>query len=344
VQFNSLSPGFVVPVATPVPVVVTIFDGCGIPADNSNVVSTFSNGDPPISLLHSGAPGSGQFNGTWLPRNPQSSKVTVTVSANLITPFGATNVTGVGSINGTVGNTGPPFPVIDSGGVVSAISYQGGAPVAIGSYVAIFGQGFSESTTAAASYPLPTSLGGTSVTIGSLPAPVLFVSPGQINVIVSYDTASGAQPLIVSRSGLTSSPSQVTVAAAQPVIISNNQSGRGQGVIVDVNGQIVGPGNAAKAGDVVVVYCSGLGPVSPPVPAGSPTSVPSQTVYPVRFQIGGVDALLSYTGLAGGYAQLYQVNATVPVGVHGDAVPAELLVDVSGTTVRSGSAVTMAVQ
>lgn len=344
VIFVSLSPGFNVPTGIPVAVVVNILDGCGIPADNASVVGTFSNGDPPISFVRSGAPGTGLFSATWLPRNPQSSTVTITVSATLQTPFGATTVIGVGQIGGTIGVTTISSPAINPSGVVSAISFQAGAPVAVGSFVSIFGQVLSEATTAAATIPLPMSLGGTSVMIGGKPMPLLFVSPGQINVIVPYDTGLGAQQVVVLRNGAVSTPVQVAVAAAQPAIISKDQSGKGQGVIVNVNGQIVDAGNRAKAGDIVVVYCSGLGQVNPAVTAGSAPTGLSQTVYPVHFQVGGAEATILYSGLTPGFAQLYQVNATVPAGVHGDAVTAELLVDLGSSTARSGSAITMAVQ
>jgi uncharacterized protein (TIGR03437 family) len=188
------------------------------------------------------------------------------------------------------------------------------------------------------------SLNGTSVVIGGKTMPLLFVSPGQINVIVPYDTALGTQQVVVLRNNSLSTPVQVTVAAAQPAIISMDQSGKGQGVIVNVSGQIVDSSNRAKAGDIVVIYCSGLGQVNPVVNAGSAATGVSQTVYPVHFQVGGMEAGVLYSGLTPGFAQLYQVNATVPAGVHGDAVTAELLVDLGGSTVRSGSAITMAVQ
>jgi uncharacterized protein (TIGR03437 family) len=86
-----------------------------------------------------------------------------------------------------------------------------------------------------------------------------------------------------------------------------------------------------SAGDAIVIYCAGLGPVNPPVTAGSaaPSSPPAMTTNPVTVTIGGKTAQVFFGGLVGGFAGLYQVNAYVPKGTTaGDAVP--LVVTVAG--------------
>jgi len=55
--------------------------------------------------------------------------------------------------------------------------------------------------------------------------------------------------------------------------------------------------------------------------------------------IGGQPAPVSFSGLTPGYPGLYQINAVVPSGVSGDAVP--VVVSVTGQT---SPPVTMAVQ
>ena len=79
-----------------------------------------------------------------------------------------------------------------------------------------------------------------------------------------------------------------------------------------------------SAGDAIVIYCAGLGAVNPPVTAGTaaPSSPPAITTNPVTVTIGGKTAQVFFSGLVGGFAGLYQVNAYVPKGITpGDAVP-----------------------
>jgi uncharacterized protein (TIGR03437 family) len=80
-----------------------------------------------------------------------------------------------------------------------------------------------------------------------------------------------------------------------------------------------------------VIYCAGLGPVSPPVTAGSaaPSSPPAMTTNQATVTIGGKSAQVFFGGLVGGFAGLYQVNAYVPKGITpGNTVP--LVVTVAG--------------
>ena len=58
-------------------------------------------------------------------------------------------------------------------------------------------------------------------------------------------------------------------------------------------------------------------------------SPPATTANPVTVTIGGKSAHVFFSGLVGGFAGLYQVNANVPSGIApGNAVP--LVVSVAG--------------
>jgi adhesin/invasin len=138
-------------------------------------------------------------------------------------------------------------------------------------------------------------------------------------------------------------PQQLVVAEAQPGIFTVNEQGSGQGAIMKSdNVTLAQPGTPAAIGETVVIYCTGLGLVTPPVADGAaaPSSPPSITVNPVTVMIGGAAANVVYHGLTPGYAGLYQVNAVVPTGIAtGDAVPVTLTV--AGQT---SPAATIAVQ
>lgn len=75
--------------------------------------------------------------------------------------------------------------------------------------------------------------------------------------------------------------------------------------------------NPASAGDALEIYCTGLGPVSPSVIAGTPASSTtlSYTGNTVTATVGGKNAQVLFAGLAPGYVGLYQVNVTVPAGI-----------------------------
>ena len=140
-------------------------------------------------------------------------------------------------------------------------------------------------------------------------------------------------------------PEPVTVAAAQPAVFTLNQSGQGQGqvFVATATTQVLADGsNPAKSGDVVIIWCAGLGAVNPSAVAGSaaPSSPPATTVDTVAVSIGGVNAQVQFAGLVPGFTGLYQINAVVPAGVTpGNDVP--VVLSVSG---QDSPLVTMAVQ
>ena len=99
-------------------------------------------------------------------------------------------------------------------------------------------------------------------------------------------------------------------------------------IVNGVTNVLITPSAPAKSGDVLVIYCNGLGAVSPAVPSGTaapPNGPLSRTVNPMTVTIGGIAARVDFAGLAPGYPDLYQVNTVVPAGVAaGGAVPVVL--------------------
>ena len=118
----------------------------------------------------------------------------------------------------------------------------------------------------------------------------------------------------------------------QSRIFTMTESGSGQGAVTNaITGVLAQPGTPVGVGDVISIYCAGLGPVSPSVAAGiAAPSGPqlSWTVLPTVVTIGGVDAQVTFSGLAPTLAGVYQVNAIVPAGLSpGDAVPVTLTIE-----------------
>jgi uncharacterized protein (TIGR03437 family) len=109
-----------------------------------------------------------------------------------------------------------------------------------------------------------------------------------------------------------------------------------------VNNTLAAPGAPAAIGETVVIYCSGLGQVTPAVGAGTaaPGSPLARIVNPITLLIGGQSATVDFAGLTPGYSGLYQVNAIVPPGIaSGDAV--EVIIQIAG---QSSPPVTMAIR
>jgi uncharacterized protein (TIGR03437 family) len=202
--------------------------------------------------------------------------------------------------------------------------------VAPGELITIFGVKLADGPgVSAGSVPLPTQLAGTEVQFGDRLLPFLYAGDGQLNVQVPYDIPVNTQAqLRVRRGDALSVPQAVTVAPAQPAIFTTNQTGSGQGAIVNaITNKVADASAPVHAGEFVTIYCNGLGPVNPQVDPGAAATGPTPTVQEVTATIGGQKATVQYAGLAPGYPGLYQVNAMVPNGVTpGDQVPVTLTV------------------
>jgi uncharacterized protein (TIGR03437 family) len=113
----------------------------------------------------------------------------------------------------------------------------------------------------------------------------------------------------------------VDVAATQPGVL---QYGQQEAIAVDLSGNLNGPSNPARAGDILVLYCVGLGAVSPALTDGAaaPSNPPAATVNPVTVTVGSQTAKVLFAGLTPTLAGLYQIDFYVPQGTAaGDRVP-----------------------
>jgi len=244
-----------------------------------------------------------------------------------------------------VPGTGVLAPAISA--VVNAASYAGG-PVAPGEMVVIGGSSLAESAPNSLQVTpvglVANSLGGTEVLFDDFPAPLLYTRTNQVSAIVPYEVSGQTQTLMqVEYRGIRSAPLTLPVAQTSPAIFTLNQSGTGQGAIVNQDGTINGPSNPAARGDVVSIYGTGEGQT---LPLGTDGLIVTaldlrQPLQEVTVSIGGQNAEVLYAGSGGdGVAGLLQVNARIPLGItSGSAVPVAIFVGGS-----SQAGVTMAVQ
>jgi uncharacterized protein (TIGR03437 family) len=203
-------------------------------------------------------------------------------------------------------------PVVES--VTDSAGY--GPRVAPGSLASIFGTNLASGDASATAFPLPTQLGGSSVEIGGVAAPLLFVSPGQINFQVPSATASGDVSVVVTGPGGAGAAFTFTVTSSAPSIFQY-----GTNHAVAQNGATLNGDSApAASGSVVTVYLTGIGAVNNAVDDGSPTPVSplSAATATATATIGPASATIQFLGLTPDFAGLAQANIEVPSLPTGD--------------------------
>jgi uncharacterized protein (TIGR03437 family) len=150
------------------------------------------------------------------------------------------------------------------------------------------------------------------------PLPLLYVSPLQINAVLPYGISPGPYMIRVDTNSVSSNVVSISLAAFSPGIFTVNPNGQGAGIFVKLDGSIVSATNPASRGDVVSFFATGLGSVDPPVSAGDPAASAeplNRTVQAPRVFFDQFEAQVLYSGLAPGYAGVYQLNVRIPTGV-----------------------------
>ena len=226
-------------------------------------------------------------------------------------------------------------PTLNSGTVASAGAFNRNAGIASGTWIEIFGSNLATETAEWSGSDFqgntaPTLLKGTSVTINGKAAFVRYVSPGQINVQLPDDPATGPVQLIVTNANGSSNPVTVQKSVSAPALLAPppfNIAGKQYVVALFPDNTYVGrPGlitglatRLAKPSDTIIMYGIGFGPVTPGVPAGTiaPPVSSSLQSKPVFF-FGQTEANVTYYGLAPGFVGLYQFNVVVPNVSSGD--------------------------
>ncbi len=183
--------------------------------------------------------------------------------------------------------------------------------------------------------PLPTSLGGVSVTMNGIAAPVFSLSPDTVTFQTPWELIGERRAEVVLTSGNKSqSLGTIDLLPASPEIFSMDGTGTGQGrVTLADSATIAAPrglfenARPVHRGETIVIDCIGLGAVEDPPPTGTRTpdgaKLPVKT--PVKLTIGGVDARVTFAGLAPGTVGRYRVEAEVPIGApSGGAIEVKL--------------------
>jgi uncharacterized protein (TIGR03437 family) len=360
---NASNPSLTIPVTLTVTAAQTLaanqtslsFSGAvGGNAPATQPIAVTSTTGSPVAFTATAQP----LGGNWLTVSPGTgtTPATVTVTANQA-GLAAGSYTGTVTLTSTVtGATALTIPVTLTVGaqatptvvtVLNAASFGAGS-VAPGEIISLFGTGLGPVTpvglTLTSSGTVSTNIGNTQVFFDGVPAPLTYVSAGQINAVVPYEVASRTTTQVtVQFNGITSPAASIAVGATSPGIFAVNGSGSGPGAILNQNSTVNAAGNPASAGSVVVIFATGEGVTTPTVATGTViSSTLPKPVAPVTVTIGGLPATIQYAGSApGDVAGVLQLNVTVPAGIPpGAAVPVVVKIG----AVSSQSNVTLALQ
>jgi len=240
-------------------------------------------------------------------------------------------------------------PSVAQGGILNAASFDRTDAVAAGSLVSIFGSNLANNLTQGSSIPLSINLDNTTVTFNNIPAPLLFVSSGQINAQIPWEVGNATTAnVVVTNNGTASAPVSFQLTSAGPGIFANN--GVGQAIAYgNSDGAFAAPASFAPnshpakiGGDAVIILATGLGAVTPPMQSGNNVTdgqLHSCTTNP-QVMVGNVPAQFIYCAMSPQFVGVYQIGIVLAAGTPiGNAVPLQLIQNGITTT----SQVTIAV-
>jgi uncharacterized protein (TIGR03437 family) len=265
----------------PDPVVVRLTDANNLAYPGTRLVASASAGGSvtPAAVATDAA---GQASFRWTPGPSPANQLQVAVEGS---PRAALAL-----------SAGPAVPVAAS--VVNSASWTGEiAPLALAT---ITGVNLAGGQTLTAGIPWPASLGGVRVEIDGLPAPLLYLSDGQINFYVPPAVPQGSATLAVVTPSGARATATIDLLPVAPGIFP--------GAVLRAGTAESSATSPVRAGDYIEIYCTGLG-------ATHNTGGFDLTVLAPSVFVGSVPATPTYSGLAPGYTGLYQVNVRVPEGV-----------------------------
>ena len=334
-----------------VQVLMTVSNGAFI-SPNPDKVNLFTQAgsDPEAQTVQLSNAGNGTLGwsatatttsgGSWLSVSPTigNAPTAITISANAAslpkgTYNGTVRITAAAGVNALNSPRDIPVtlkvgvPSVGAGGVINNASYiSAGTSVAPGSIAAVFGTNLTDGRTCLAfegcnptlesDGKLSTTMAGTQVKINGTPVPIFYAVPLQLGVQMPANLAGTTAIIEVSAGGQTSALETVFVSSIAPGIFSMSSDGQGQGAIIHATGTLVSPSQPAQRNEIVIIFATGLGAVTPPLATGvipgNSGAGPHRAVAPVTVKIDGIEVEPEFAGLAGCCAGLNQINVRIP--------------------------------
>ena len=276
--------------------------------------------------------GSYTYNFNWTPPSTDVGNITIYVAGNAGVG-GAPNVMGDHIYTNKYTLSPATGTTI---GTITAVSNNASGQTGIvpEGWVSIYGSdftspGFTDNwSNAIVNGKLPESLDGVSVSMGGKPAYIYYISPTQINV-QAPDAGVGPMSVTVTNGAGTSGTFTATSYQVQPALYQYAPTKYAIATRYPDNAYIGNPSSingtvSAKPGDVLILWCTGLGPVNPAVPAGVVPNVTAPAVATsVSVTVGTVAVQPIYAVLSA-YAGLYQVAVQLPTSLPTGDVPIQV--------------------
>jgi uncharacterized protein (TIGR03437 family) len=221
---------------------------------------------------------------------------------------------------------GLTFTVTQSGAAIAAatnVSAASFVPIfgAAEAIIAVFGTELATQTLSATTLPLPTTLGGTTVTVrdslGTVRnAPLFFVSPNQINYLIPVGTANGAATVTITAGNGKQSSGPLTIQTVAPGLFSASANGRGLPAAVGLRVK----GDGQQINEPVIQYDAVQGRyVAVPIDLGPPEDRFFLIIFGTALRgrsslgsviatLGGVSVPVTYLGAQGQLVGLDQGN------------------------------------
>ncbi len=222
---------------------------------------------------------------------------------------------------GLAQSTGALNPDYHADGVVNAASVAAG-PLAPQTIASIYGRNLSWVTAAAdaSSRTLPLQLGGVRVWVNGSSAPLLYVSPLQINFVTPPNLLSGLSDVQVFRDGVVGPAVKVPVAVEAPELFRDHA---GFAIAGNTEGTLLSRDRPGRPATWAILFATGLGPTRPSQLLGQALTTPAEILRARAFQVFLNDKpvprdRIPYVGATPGFVGLYQINVLLP-----DDLPAD---------------------
>jgi uncharacterized protein (TIGR03437 family) len=206
---------------------------------------------------------------------------------------------------------GPQVKQTVAGSSNGASGKQSYAP---GMVLSVYGTNLGETAQPATAIPLPFILEGFEAFVDGVPAPLYYVSPGQANIQIPYETQPGGQSTLVTGNPYDDATVTIPISASAPGIFASN------GVTV--------PYASVQRGQTTVIFITGEGLVNDPNLQDGQTPDPSTPINQLpkpllksSVTIGGQAATIAFIGIPSGLVGVTQVNFTVPANTPLGAQP-----------------------
>ncbi|MCS7043139.1 MAG: hypothetical protein NZR01_10130 [Bryobacteraceae bacterium] len=217
-----------------------------------------------------------------------------------------------------------PVPTPDISAVFNAADQR--AALAPGSLMVIRGSGLASAAVGLARPPYPAALDEACVQLNGQALPLVRVAQNEILALIPYD-APPSGSLVVKSYGGASASYRLPMALAAPAIFRSGTAGPLTGLATIVraeNGELVTFSNPVQPEDVLSIYLTGMGAVTPAVEAGAPVPAdpPARVMLQPQVLLGGTSLEVLFAGLEPGQAGVYRIDARVPWWIRsGNAVP-----------------------